>query len=203
MVRKHLSSELASRASTRHQILADRLRRPEIRNTRDRHLRQPSRRTRRHGAASARWSKPRGFVEIHVATPLDVCEGRDRRVLRQARAGNAQGIQGISDPYEEPSIRRCASTRGPVTRSRGASHPGQARELGTSVSPRPLRPEWNVSSMNPSSIQILLANSQQLHRRARVGRRAGCAAARLGRGSHARTCRCITCASRRARRRKS
>ena len=44
-----------------------------------------------------------GFVEIHVATPLDVCEGRDRKGLyAKARAGILKGFTGISDPYEVP-----------------------------------------------------------------------------------------------------
>jgi sulfate adenylyltransferase len=44
-----------------------------------------------------------GFVEIHVATPLDVCEQRDRKGLyAKARAGLIKEFTGISDPYEEP-----------------------------------------------------------------------------------------------------
>ncbi len=44
-----------------------------------------------------------GFVEVHVATPLDVCEGRDRKGLyAKARAGLIQGFTGINDPYEPP-----------------------------------------------------------------------------------------------------
>jgi sulfate adenylyltransferase len=44
-----------------------------------------------------------GFVEIHVATPLDVCEQRDRKGLYAlARAGKIKEFTGISDPYEEP-----------------------------------------------------------------------------------------------------
>ena len=44
-----------------------------------------------------------GFVEIHVATPLEVCEGRDRKGLyAKARAGILKAFTGISDPYEVP-----------------------------------------------------------------------------------------------------
>ena len=44
-----------------------------------------------------------GFVEIHVATPLEVCEARDRKGLyAKARAGTLKEFTGISDPYEEP-----------------------------------------------------------------------------------------------------
>jgi len=44
-----------------------------------------------------------GFVEVHVATPLDVCESRDRKGLyAKARAGMIKGFTGIDDPYEPP-----------------------------------------------------------------------------------------------------
>jgi sulfate adenylyltransferase len=44
------------------------------------------------------------FVLIHVATPLEVCEARDRKGLyAKARAGLITGFTGIDDPYEEPT----------------------------------------------------------------------------------------------------
>jgi len=44
-----------------------------------------------------------GFILIHVATPLEVCEARDRKGLyAKARAGIIKEFTGISDPYEEP-----------------------------------------------------------------------------------------------------
>jgi sulfate adenylyltransferase len=44
-----------------------------------------------------------GFILIHLATPLDVCEGRDRKgMYAKARQGIIQSFTGISDPYEEP-----------------------------------------------------------------------------------------------------
>ncbi|MCB1925874.1 MAG: bifunctional sulfate adenylyltransferase/adenylylsulfate kinase [Gammaproteobacteria bacterium] len=44
-----------------------------------------------------------GFVEIHVATPLDECEARDRKGLyAKARQGLIPEFTGISDPYETP-----------------------------------------------------------------------------------------------------
>ena len=43
------------------------------------------------------------FVEVHVATPLDVCEQRDPKGLyARARAGALTGFTGIDDPYEPP-----------------------------------------------------------------------------------------------------
>lgn len=44
-----------------------------------------------------------GFVLVHVATPLAICEARDRKGLyAKARAGLIQQFTGISDPYEAP-----------------------------------------------------------------------------------------------------
>ncbi|MCZ6476521.1 MAG: bifunctional sulfate adenylyltransferase/adenylylsulfate kinase, partial [Gammaproteobacteria bacterium] len=44
-----------------------------------------------------------GFLEVHVATPLEVCESRDRKGLyAKARAGLIKGFTGIDDPYEDP-----------------------------------------------------------------------------------------------------
>lgn len=44
------------------------------------------------------------FVEVHVSTPLEVCEARDRKGLyAKARAGLIKEFTGIDDPYEEPA----------------------------------------------------------------------------------------------------
>ncbi|WP_025272124.1 adenylyl-sulfate kinase [Haloglycomyces albus] len=44
------------------------------------------------------------FLLIHVNTPLEVCEERDRKGLyAKARAGQLKEFTGISDPYEEPA----------------------------------------------------------------------------------------------------
>jgi sulfate adenylyltransferase len=43
-------------------------------------------------------------VLVHVATPLEVCEQRDRKGLyARARAGQLRGMTGVDDPYEEPA----------------------------------------------------------------------------------------------------
>jgi sulfate adenylyltransferase len=43
------------------------------------------------------------YVLVHVATPLEVCEARDRKGLyAKARAGEIPEFTGISDPYEVP-----------------------------------------------------------------------------------------------------
>jgi sulfate adenylyltransferase len=44
-----------------------------------------------------------GFILVHVATPLGICEQRDRKGLyAKARAGLIQEFTGVSDPYEAP-----------------------------------------------------------------------------------------------------
>ncbi|MFD5424765.1 adenylyl-sulfate kinase [Streptomyces sp. NPDC127084] len=44
------------------------------------------------------------YVEVHVATPLEVCSVRDVKGLyaKQA-AGEISGLTGVDDPYEEPA----------------------------------------------------------------------------------------------------
>ena len=44
-----------------------------------------------------------GFTEVHVSTPLDVCEKRDRKgMYAKARAGLIQDFTGVDAPYEAP-----------------------------------------------------------------------------------------------------
>lgn len=43
------------------------------------------------------------FVEVHVATPLEICEARDPKGLyARARRGEVASFTGISAPYEAP-----------------------------------------------------------------------------------------------------
>lgn len=44
------------------------------------------------------------FIEVHVATALEVCESRDAKGLyRKARAGLIPDFTGVSAPYEVPA----------------------------------------------------------------------------------------------------
>ncbi len=44
-----------------------------------------------------------GFILVHLSTPLETCESRDRKGLyAKARAGLIQQFTGINDPYEAP-----------------------------------------------------------------------------------------------------
>jgi adenylylsulfate kinase len=43
------------------------------------------------------------FIEVYLATPLEVCEQRDPKGLyKKARAGEIKNFTGIDDPYEPP-----------------------------------------------------------------------------------------------------
>jgi adenylylsulfate kinase len=54
-------------------------------------------------AVRARFERGR-FIEVHVATPLEVCEQRDPKGLyRLARAGSLPEFTGISAPYDLPT----------------------------------------------------------------------------------------------------
>ncbi len=45
------------------------------------------------------------FIEVYMATPLEVCEQRDPKGLyAKARAGEVKQFTGISDPYEAPLL---------------------------------------------------------------------------------------------------
>jgi sulfate adenylyltransferase len=45
-----------------------------------------------------------GYIEVYMATPLEVCEQRDRKGLyAKARAGKVPGFTGVSDPYIPPA----------------------------------------------------------------------------------------------------
>ncbi len=43
------------------------------------------------------------FIEVHIDTPIDVCETRDPKGLyKKARAGQIKDFTGIDSPYEAP-----------------------------------------------------------------------------------------------------
>ncbi|MET8546529.1 adenylyl-sulfate kinase [Kitasatospora sp. NPDC004799] len=43
------------------------------------------------------------FLEVHVATPVEVCAARDVKGLyARQRAGDLKGLSGVDDPYEPP-----------------------------------------------------------------------------------------------------
>lgn len=55
------------------------------------------------GAVRAQVEANGGFILVHVSTPLEVCETRDRKGLyAKARKGELKEFTGISDPYENP-----------------------------------------------------------------------------------------------------
>jgi adenylylsulfate kinase len=49
-------------------------------------------------------AKGAGFLEVHVATPVEVCSQRDVKGLyARQRAGALQGLTGVDAPYEPPT----------------------------------------------------------------------------------------------------
>jgi adenylylsulfate kinase len=49
-------------------------------------------------------AKATGFLEVHVATPVEVCSARDVKGLyAKQRAGDLTGLTGVDAPYEPPS----------------------------------------------------------------------------------------------------
>jgi sulfate adenylyltransferase len=58
------------------------------------------------------------FFLIHVSTPLEVCEARDRKGLyAKARAGQIGQFTGVSDPYEDPADAELVIDTSVVSRS--------------------------------------------------------------------------------------
>ncbi len=105
VVRKHLSSELGFSREHRD-INVRRIGYVASEITKNRGIAicapiAPYRQTRREVRAMI--EQHGGFLEVYVATPLAVCEQRDRKGLyAKARAGLIKEFTGISDPYEEP-----------------------------------------------------------------------------------------------------
>ena len=79
-----------------------------------------------------------GFILVHVATPLEECEKRDRKGLyAKARAGKIENFTGISDPYEEPTDAEVVIQTTDVTPEEAAQqillHLEQERYIGAAV----------------------------------------------------------------------
>ncbi|GAA3950504.1 adenylyl-sulfate kinase [Allohahella marinimesophila] len=48
--------------------------------------------------------KPGQFIEVHVSTPIETCEGRDTKGLyKKARSGQIKDFTGVNSPYEVPA----------------------------------------------------------------------------------------------------
>lgn len=105
LVRKHLSSELGFSKEHR-ELNIQRIGYVASEITKNRGIAicapiAPYRATRR--TVREMVSQYGGFIEVHVATPLEVCEQRDRKGLyAKARAGLIKQFTGIDDPYEAP-----------------------------------------------------------------------------------------------------
>ena len=57
----------------------------------------------RAGVRALHTERGAGFVEVHVATPVEVCSERDVKGLyAKQRAGELTGLTGVDAPYEAP-----------------------------------------------------------------------------------------------------
>jgi sulfate adenylyltransferase len=62
-----------------------------------------------------------GFILVHIATSVEVCEQRDRKGLyAKARAGILKEFTGISDPYEAPAKAEVTINTGELTAEEAA-----------------------------------------------------------------------------------
>ena len=107
------------------------------------------------------------FVLVHVATPLEECERRDRKGLyAKARAGEIPEFTGISSPYEEPEDAASASTP-PAAPSRSASttssptSPSTQAPGGTSRSRANHR--WSSSERSERSTRPVRTNGRTVN----------------------------------------
>jgi sulfate adenylyltransferase len=105
IVRKHLSSELGFSKEHRH-INVVRIGYVASEITKNGGIAicapiAPYERSRRYNRELI--SKYGGYIEVYVATPLEVCMKRDRKGLyTKALDGKIKGVTGIDDPYEVP-----------------------------------------------------------------------------------------------------
>ncbi len=64
-----------------------------------------------------------GFILVHVATPIEVCEQRDRKGLyAKARAGILKEFTGVSDPYVAPAHAEVRIDTSGLTAEAAAQH---------------------------------------------------------------------------------
>jgi sulfate adenylyltransferase len=62
-----------------------------------------------------------GFILVHVSTPIEICESRDRKGLyAKARAGIVKEFTGVSDPYEAPADAEVTINTGELTQEEAA-----------------------------------------------------------------------------------
>jgi len=83
-----------------------------------------------------------GFVLVHVATPIETCEQRDRKGLyAKARAGIVKEFTGVSDPYEAPTDAEVTIDTAELSAEEAAQeiilHLEQQGFIGVSAEPAP------------------------------------------------------------------
>jgi len=92
-----------------------------------------------------------GFVLVHVATPIEICEQRDRKGLyAKARAGKIQQFTGISDPYQVPNDAEVAIDTTQLTPEAAAEEILAFLERGGYV--RPLEVALEMREAQPQTV---------------------------------------------------
>ena len=92
-----------------------------------------------------------GFVLVHVATPIEICEQRDRKGLyAKARAGKIQQFTGISDPYQVPNDAEVAIDTTQLTPEAAAAEILAFLERGGYV--RPLEVAVEMREAQPQTV---------------------------------------------------
>ena len=109
------------------------------------------------------------FVLVHVATPLEECERRDRKGLyAKARRGEIPEFTGISSPYEEPEdalVR--VDTTGRIDRGRPRGRARAALRGGLPVPPLTTPTPRKVHRVGSPHHQRIVGAARQLRRRHR------------------------------------
>lgn len=100
------------------------------------------------------------FLEVHVATPLAVCEARDPKGLyAKARSGEITGFTGIDDPYEPPVSPELVVTDDEPEALAGRIVDALAALLARSSPPPPWRP-WRARRPAPPPASTKEAHQQ-------------------------------------------
>ena len=97
------------------------------------------------------------FIEVHVSTPLEVCESRDRKGLyAKARQGIIPEFTGVSDPYEvpqTPELRIDTTSLSPMEAAERFTSTSFARAIWIPVMSRP-RDNFKSPTENRTSARV-------------------------------------------------
>jgi adenylyl-sulfate kinase len=115
-----------------------------------------------------------GFILVHVATPLEICEQRDRKGLyTKARAGILKEFTGISDPYEVPTGAEVTTNTSELSPEEAAQeitlHLEREGFIGVNGLPRKTEPTDYATTDSQNSGWLYRRHSHRHERRGRGG----------------------------------